>query len=400
MRFEIWDLFKEGAIVVKGLPGVGKTLLVAKAASQFKKVAWFTFYETADRLVKFLKSAGLTPPAYIFDLVSVEPRVAVKIIVDKVLELNPDFVVVDGVSALTAEGERELIHAVFYHGLSRERPIVLVKEGVETTPSDYIADTIIEVEHRIFNTGASARYVKILKSRGYYIPQTVFLYALEERPTVVAPGREPVEITAEKISTGFPELDQVLEGGLLRGSLAALVGPPDGLASKLAVLMAAELAKRNYKVLYHHHKLVPLYIETAKRFGASLKELGVSLLYHPVSEHMSANWWYRSAVFVNQGKYDLHIVDQYEEVLLATGIQLLKETIPLHRSLLKYPTVIFHVFNSYSAWREMARYLSSYYDYILLVKHNHAIIHTPDNITPIKLQFRVDLQERRVVFKL
>ncbi|MEM0462597.1 hypothetical protein [Pyrobaculum sp.] len=106
MSCSIGELFREGVVLVKGYPGTGKTLLVAKAVSQYNNVAWFTFYETEDRLRKYLTSAGVRSPAHIFGIVSTSPDEAVNFIVEKVLEVKPDAVVVDGVSALTAAGER------------------------------------------------------------------------------------------------------------------------------------------------------------------------------------------------------------------------------------------------------------------------------------------------------
>jgi circadian clock protein KaiC len=38
VEYKIFDLFNEGVVLVKGLPGAGKTLLVAKAVSRFNNV--------------------------------------------------------------------------------------------------------------------------------------------------------------------------------------------------------------------------------------------------------------------------------------------------------------------------------------------------------------------------
>lgn len=85
-------------------------------------MAWFTFYETADRLAKYLGPVGLKPPRHVFDIVAVRDKTAVEYIVDTTLKLNPDAVVVDGLSALSLGDERELVHAVFYNGISRNIP--------------------------------------------------------------------------------------------------------------------------------------------------------------------------------------------------------------------------------------------------------------------------------------
>jgi circadian clock protein KaiC len=127
VKCTISDLVNEGVVLVKGLPGAGKTLLAAKVVSRFNNVAWFTFYETAERLAKYLSSVGLKPPRHVFDLVTVRDKATVEYMVETTLQLNPDAVVVDGLSALNLGDERELVHAVFYHGISRNIP-ELMKE--------------------------------------------------------------------------------------------------------------------------------------------------------------------------------------------------------------------------------------------------------------------------------
>ena len=163
---------------------------------------------------------------------------------------------------------RELVHAVFYHGISRQIPVILIKEGIDISPADYLADVILEVEHRLLEGGVSIRYVKVLKARGRTVRYTSLPYVIaQEGPVVIEPPEEARELTGDRLTTGSPELDEALGGGILRGSMVAVAGPVDGLASKLMVLTAAELARRGQKVLYHHHKIVPTFVKFAEALG-------------------------------------------------------------------------------------------------------------------------------------
>jgi DNA repair protein RadA/Sms len=56
--------------------------------------------------------------------------------------------------------------------------------------------------------------------------------------------------TAERVSTGIPEFDRVLGGGLVRGSLVLLGGEPGIGKSTLVLQAAASLAEAGRKVLY------------------------------------------------------------------------------------------------------------------------------------------------------
>jgi len=396
MHTGITDLF-QGVVVIKGLPGAGKTLLTARAASELGDVAWFTFYETAERLAKYLASAGLKPPRYVFDLVSVRDKSQVDFIVEKVLSLRPDVVVVDGISALTADGERELIHAVFYHGISREMPVILIKEGVEISPADYVADTIIEVEHRI-EKGISIRNIKVLKARGRPIRYASLPYIItEEGPIVIEPREESREPPSERLATGLPGFDEALGGGLLRGSLVAVVGPPDGLASKLAAVAAINMAGRGYKVLYHHHKVVPAFLKFAEALGLDWAQ-GVEWVYHPAAEHHDISWYWRSAVRINREGFDIHFADQYEHIIAAVGADFFAEALGIYYSALERPAVTVALFNSYDAWSEAERAVAPLFDYILIFRGDRVEVHAPDLATPLELKWAVDRSRKTVAF--
>ncbi|MEM1596948.1 MAG: recombinase RecA [Pyrobaculum sp.] len=401
MTCTVMDLFSAGLTVVKGLPGAGKTILVAKAVSSFRRVAWFTFYETEDRLRRFLSAVGVPAPSHIYDLASAaDVESAVKLVVDKILEARPEAVVVDGVSALAAEGERQLVHTLFYHGVSKDVPVVLIKEGLDVSPADYVADAIVEVHHRILEGGASYRFVKITKARGRAVDHFALPYVItEEGPVVLPPLKEQKELSKERLTAGPPEIDEALGGGILRGSLVAVVGPIDGLASKMLVLTAVELARRGAKVLYHHHKAYPTFVKFAEALGVRWRREGITWAYHPVTDHKSLEWWYKSAQMINKGGYDVHIADQYELVATTAGVELLVEAARVYQTALTHPVVTVLVFNSYHIWGQVARRIGSLGDYVFYFKPGRVKVYTPESPTPLEFSFQLDPSQRRVVFK-
>jgi KaiC/GvpD/RAD55 family RecA-like ATPase len=379
------DFFREGVIIVRGLPGAGKTLLAAKAVSEFGNVAWFTFYETEERLAKYLASVSLKPPAHVFDLVAVRDKSLVQFIVEKVLEVRPDAVVVDGLNALTAEGERELVHAIFYHGISRGRPVVLIKEGVETTPADYIADIIIEVEHRVLEGGVSTRDVKVLKARGKAVRYTSLPYVItEEGPVVITPiGARPPPV--RRLPTGLSEVDSALGGGWLEGSFVAVVGPPDGLASKLMAVSVGWLAMQGYKILYSHHKPAASFVKAAESLGLDVSR--VNWHSSPPSEAKSFSWWYEIFSLAARGGYDGVVFDQIE--LLDGEVAPLLEGAAMLCGAKGCPLAAF-IFNSYRVWREVADRIAPLMDYILILKRRRIILHTPDRLQPHVFNWGLD----------
>jgi KaiC/GvpD/RAD55 family RecA-like ATPase len=372
------DFFREGVVLVRGLPGAGKTLLVARAVSGFGEVAWFTFYETGERLARYLASVSLRPPAHVFDLASVRDTAPVEFIVEKVLELRPDAVVVDGLSALTAEGERELVHAIFYHGISRDRPVILIKEGAEPTPADYVADVIIEVEHRLLEGGVSIRNVKVLKARGRAVRYVSLPYAItEEGPLIITPREEGRPSPVRRIPTGLTEVDSALGGGWLEGSFVAVVGPPDGLASKLMAMSAGWLAMQGYKILYSYHKPTASFIKAAETLGLDTSR--VNWRFSSPSKAKSLDWWYEIFSLAARGGYDGVIFDQME--MLSGEMAYLLEGVAAMWSAERRPLAAF-TFNSYRVWREAGDKIAPLMDYILVLKRRRIILHTPDKLQP------------------
>jgi RecA-superfamily ATPases implicated in signal transduction len=178
----------------------------------------------------------------------------------------------------------------------------------------------------------------------------------------------------------------------------AVVGPVDGLASKLMVLTAAELARRGQKVLYHHHKLVPTFVKFAEALGVKWQRPGIRWFYHPVAEHKSLAWWYVSASLMNRERYDVHFADQYEQVAVTAGADLLIEAVRLYQSVLNHPVTTVVVFNSYDVWRDISSRAGSLVDYVFIFDIDRLTAYTPEAAQPLQFNFRVDTEKRRVVF--
>ncbi len=395
----IEEIFDEGLTLIKGLPGSGKTSLAAWAASRYKNAAWFTFYENRTRLLKFLSSMGLEPPRHIFDMFSIPNRSKelVEVIVKQIKETSPDFVVIDGLNVLMQEGERELVHQLLYHLLSSLVPVVLIREGVEITATDYIADNVIMLDYKVSERGIS-RYLTILKSRGRAIDRAVFGFILTRGgPKLISPPGSAKRISDERLTTGAPELDKELNGGIIAGSYVAVVGPPDGLASKLMVLTASVLAGQGKRVLYHHHKVMPAFVKFAESLGVRTEHPNLIWYYHPIDEHKDLAWWYRSAEMVNEANIDVHFADQYEQVVAVAGIDTIVDAAQIYQGTLRREVTTVLVVNSYEAWRRISAMIGSVPDYVFMLSHGALKAYTPERTEPLK--FRYHLRGRRVVFE-
>jgi len=178
----------------------------------------------------------------------------------------------------------------------------------------------------------------------------------------------------------------------------AVVGPVDGLASKLMVLTAVELARRGQKVSYHHHKLVPTFVKFAEALGVKWQRPGIRWLYHPVADHKSLTWWCAIASLINRERYDVHFVDQCEQLAVTAGADLLIEAARMYRSVINHLVTTVVVFNSHDVWRDISSKAGSLVDYVFIFDKDTLTAYTPEAAQPLQFNFRVDTEKRRVVF--
>jgi hypothetical protein len=164
------------------------------------------------------------------------------------------------------------------------------------------------------------------------------------------------------------------------------------------VLTAAELARRGQKVLYHHHKVVPTFVKFAEALGVKWQRPGIHWFYHPVAEHKSLTWWYASASMINRERYDVHFADQYEQVAVTAGADLLIEAARVYQSVINHPVTTVLVFNSHDVWRDIASKVGSLVDYVFIFDKDTLTAYTPETAQPLQFKFRVDMEKRRVVY--
>jgi circadian clock protein KaiC len=164
------------------------------------------------------------------------------------------------------------------------------------------------------------------------------------------------------------------------------------------VLTAVELARRGQKVLYHHHKVVPTFVKFAETLGVKRQTSGIRWLYRPVAEHKSLTWWYASASMINRKSYDVHFADQYEQVAVTAGADLLIEGARVYHSVINYPVTTVVVFNSHDVWRDISSKVDSMVDYVFIFDKDTLTAYTPETAQPLQFKFRVDMEKKRVVY--
>ncbi len=125
----------------------------------------------------------------------------------------------------------------------------LTRQGLE----EYVSDCVIILDHRV-NDQTSTRRIRILKYRGSTHETNEYPFLIDEAGFSVLPITSlglAHSVSSERITSGIPELDQMLGNqGYFRGSSILVSGTAGTGKTSLATHFAQAACKRGEKVLF------------------------------------------------------------------------------------------------------------------------------------------------------
>lgn len=246
--------------LISGNPGSGKTTMALRmlihGVSAGEKALYVTLSETATEIrmaslshgwdLEGLEVCELTATEDLLDHDSqytmfhpseVELTETTKSVLAEVERINPTLVVFDSLSEmrLLAQGSlryRRQILALKHYFIGRKCTVFLLDDGT-SEPTDMhlqsIAHGVINLEQLAPEYGAERRRLRVLKMRGRsyrggYHDFIIETGGLRVFPRLVA-SEHGEDYVHEDVSSGLPELDALLGGGLGRGTNTLLLGP-------------------------------------------------------------------------------------------------------------------------------------------------------------------------------
>ncbi|MEM2169416.1 MAG: ATPase domain-containing protein [Candidatus Bathyarchaeia archaeon] len=260
---------KNSLIILAGNPGTGKTIFSAHflyygAANYGEKGVYVSFAESKEAFLKNMRGLGLDFEKLekegkfrFLDMVTVRSE-AVSTVLEAILKevsgLGAKRLVIDSFSALAqAFREAHEVRVVLHTILSKVTRLlgcttILIVEvpygesrmglGIE----EFVADAIILLRRSDFRGGRIVRDLELLKMRGAPLYNTHMIFTLKDGFKAFPPTKaeqiervsrfQPQPDTKEYFSTGSPDIDRMLEGGCLRGSMA-LIEITDAYVSEL-----------------------------------------------------------------------------------------------------------------------------------------------------------------------
>jgi circadian clock protein KaiC len=294
--------------LVEGDPGVGKTTLalqfLREGARRGERVVYVTLSETREELNAVAASHGWgldgidiyeLPPAEafngedqntLFHPSEVELAETTKAVLDLCSRIKPDRVVFDSLSEFRLLAQSPLryrreVLALKQYFAGRRATVLLLDDRTSATGDSRlqsVAHGVLSLEQLAPLYGAQRRRLRVVKLRGVSFRGGYHDFVIETGGVRVFPRLVAAEHARSfergPASSGVPELDRMLGGGLDRGTSTLLLGPAGTGKSSIATQFTAAAAARGERVALY------AFDESHGTFLARCDSLGINLRPH------------------------------------------------------------------------------------------------------------------------
>lgn len=299
----------------EGRPGTGKTTMalqfLLKGARSGERVLYISLSETKRELDLVAKRHGwslegvdifeLVPPETtldpdreltVFHPAEMELSETTSLVFKEVERINPTRVVLDSLSELRLLAQNPLRYRrqvlALKHFFTNRNCTVVLLDDLSSSQDDLqlhsIAHGVVMLEQLAIEYGAERRRLRVIKMRGIKFRGGFHDFVIEEGGLHIFPRLVASEhhkpFLGEYTPSGNAELDQLLGGGLERGTNALLIGAAGVGKSSLALTYAIAAAERG------EHAVFFAFDEGRGTVEARAKTLGLPLEQHIESGHI------------------------------------------------------------------------------------------------------------------
>lgn len=292
--------------LVQGDPGSGKTTLalqfLLEGVRLGEKTLYITLSETKDELVKVARSHEWSLDSIaLFELSSIDPLIrpearttvfhpseieltkVSELLLEEIRRIQPVRVVFDSLSEFRLMAETALRYRRELINLKQElakynTTALLLDDRMDNSRIGgdphvlSLTHGVIEMEQLSPDYGRSRRRLRVLKMRGMRFREGYHDYSIEKGglrvfPRIIASDHR-IDFTPQAVSSGNQEFDDLLGGGLDRGTTTLIMGPAGTGKSTLAMQYAAQMAQRDESsVLFAFDEIRGLVLARATAVG-------------------------------------------------------------------------------------------------------------------------------------
>jgi circadian clock protein KaiC len=294
--------------LVQGDPGAGKTTLalqfLLEGARNGERCMYLTLSESERELHSVAESHGwdLSPITIHEQLVSenilrgerestmfhpseVELGKTIASLLDKIEEFEPSRVIVDSLAEIRLLSDsslryRKQILALKQFFANRDVTALLIDDRTAVAHDVQLHSVphgVIVLEQRVPTYGSERRRLQVVKLRGVDYRGGYHDFAIKRGGLMVFPRlisarhRRQNPETGQEMSSGVRELDDLLGGGLYRGSSSLIMGPAGVGKSSLATHYAMTAARDGHRVAMF------VFDETKRSLFARSESLGMNI---------------------------------------------------------------------------------------------------------------------------